>query len=391
MGLKFVSYDSETVINNLVTQFERALGVTLQPSDERRIFLNQLAQVIVGINANVNETGNQVLLRYAKGEALDAIGEMFGVTRLEAGRAKCVLRFTLSEAQSADVTIPMGTRATPNGEVYFATTDTLVIAAGNTFGEVEAEALTDAELSFEANTIKYIVDNVQFLASVTNPRPTTGGADRESDDSLRERIRLVPETFSTAGCSDGYKYWAKSASVDVGDVVVYSPVNDTTLSDEARAAGAGRVYIYILNKDGSIPSGQLPKASLSDPEPDQVIKDVYNAVNDKEVRPLTDMVTVLPPVEQKYSINLEYYVAEEDEVNLSEIQTKVNAAITEYVNWQGGTIGRDINPDKLRSLILNAGAVRVEITSPATYQEIPKTHIAVLDGEITVTPKILGE
>lgn len=391
MGIKFVDYDSETVVNNLVTKFEEALGVTLQPSDERRIFLNQLAQVIVAINANVNETGNQVLLRYATGEALDAIGEMFGVTRLQAGRAKCVLLFTLSEVQNTDVTIPMGTRATADGEVYFATTKTLVIAAGNSFGEVEAEALTDAEVSYEKNAIRYIVDNVQYLGSVTNPSATTGGTDRESDDSLRERIRLVPESFSTAGCSDGYKYWAKSANTDVGDVVVYSPVNDTSLTDEQRAAGAGKVYIYVLKADGSIPNGQLPKASASDDDPDQVIKDVYEAVNSKEVRPLTDMVTVLPPVEQKYSINLEYYVSEEDEADLSNIKDKVNEAIAEYVSWQGGTIGRDINPDKLRSLILNAGAARVEITSPATYQEVAKTQIAVLDGGITATPKILGE
>ena len=53
MGLKFVEYDSETVMSALVTQFEKATGETLQPSDERRIFLNQLAQVIVGINASI--------------------------------------------------------------------------------------------------------------------------------------------------------------------------------------------------------------------------------------------------------------------------------------------------------------------------------------------------
>ena len=69
MSIKFVDYDSETIISRLVTQFETALGETLQPSDERRIFLNQLAQLVVGINASINDTGNQVLLRTARGEA----------------------------------------------------------------------------------------------------------------------------------------------------------------------------------------------------------------------------------------------------------------------------------------------------------------------------------
>jgi hypothetical protein len=71
--IKFVDYNSDNIIADLVSQFEAVLGTTLQPSDERRIFINQLAQVIVGINANINDTGNQVLLRTARGETLEAL------------------------------------------------------------------------------------------------------------------------------------------------------------------------------------------------------------------------------------------------------------------------------------------------------------------------------
>ena len=380
MSIKFVEYDSETVVSALVGQFENALKEKLQPSDERRIFLNQLAQVVVQINASINETGNQVLLRYARGETLDAIGEMFGVTRLPAGRAKCTLRFTLSQPQSVDITIPIGTRATPDGKAYFATVKELKITAGNTIGEVDAEALTEGEMEYAENEIKYIVDNVQFLASVTNINPTSGGSDAESDDSLRERIRLVPESFSTAGCTDGYKYWAKSASADVGDVVVYSPVNDMSLSDEARAQGAGKVYIYFLKKDGGIPT-----------EDDTLLVTVRDTVSSNDVRPLTDQVFVLPPTKVNYSINLKYYISEENDDSVSKIQERVSKAINEYVKWQGEKIGRDINPDKLRNLILNAGASRVDITSPAAYQTIKATEIAVLNGDIVASYEGISE
>jgi len=376
MRIEFVKYDSETIVNELVSQFEKVLGETLQPSDERRIFLNQLAQVIVGINANINDTGNQVLLRNARGEALDAIGEMLGVKRLEAGKAKCTLKFTLAAAQSFSVTIPKGTRATPDGKIYFATDSDLVIRAQSTEGTVLATA-TEAGVShngFAENTIKYIVDNAQFLSSVTNTTVSSGGTDEESDDNLRERIRLVPESFSTAGCEDGYIYWAKTASADVGDVVAYSPANDTSLSEEERKAGAGKVFIYILKEDGSIPTAD-----------DTLLGEVFKVVSAKDKRPLTDKVEVLPPSAVSYSVNFRYYVAAEDEMNAEEIKAAVNSAVNEYIVWQGAKIGRDINPDKLRSLVLNAGASRVDLTSPTSYIALNRTQVAALTGEIEAT------
>lgn len=370
MSIKFVEYDSETIIATLVAQFEKATGETLQPSDERRMFLNQLAQVIVGINANINDTGNQVLLRYARGENLDAIGELLGIERLRASYAKCPLKFTLSAPQTQNITIPKGTRATPNGTVYFATDEMLIIPAGSTVGIVNATATNAGTLNngFAIGEIKYIVDNVQYLKSVENTEVSKSGTEEESDDSFRERIRLVPESFSTAGCSDGYIYWAKSASADVGDVVIYSPVNDSTLTEEERAAGAGIVKVYILNADGNLPSKEL-------------IDLVYKSVSAKDRRPLTDKVEVLAPETKKYSINLKYYISSEDEINATDIERKVDQAVTEYVTWQGSKIGRDINPDKLRNLILNAGASRIVMTSP-TFLELKDTQVALLDGEI---------
>lgn len=369
--IKFVETDSEAIISELVTQFETALGETLQPSDERRIFLNQLAQVVVGIKANINDTGNQVLLRTARGESLDAIGEMLGVTRLPASSAMCELEYTLSAVQTEDVTIRRGRRATPDGIVYFATTEDLIIPAGSEKGTVKAMA-TEAGAAyngFVAGQIKYIVDNVSFVATVSNVTESSGGADEEDDESLRERIRLVPESFSTAGCEEGYEYWAKTASNDIGDVVVYSPVNDESLTETERQNGAGKVFVYILKADGSIPA-----------EGDPLIDVVTKTVSAKDKRPLTDKVEVKPPETVEYSISLNYYISADDEVNSAEIQTRVAQAINEYEVWQGHKIGRDINPDKLRNLILNAGASRVVLTSPE-YTPITATQVALCKGK----------
>lgn len=371
--LKFIENNSEEIVNNLISTFEKALGETYQKSDERSLFLHQLAQVVVLINSSINDVGNQVLLKYARGQALDDIGDLLGVYRLPATSATCVLKFTLSAVQTTRVTIPKGTRATPDGKIYFATESDLVIKAGTLSGEVEAKATTAGSScnEFTIGSIRYIVDNVQYLGSVENVTKSSGGTDEESDDSLRERIRLVPESYSTAGCAEGYEYFAKSASANVGDVVVYSPVNDTTLTEEERQAGAGRVYIYVMNSDGSIPN-----------EGDEILAQVAEATTAKDRRPLTDFVTVLPPEKVEYSIEFTYYVSEDDAGNAASIDKAVDEAVAEYIKWQSAKIGRDINPDKLRNLVFNAGASRIEITAP-TFTTLNKTKIAALSGTAT--------
>ena len=131
--------------------------------------------------------------------------------------------------------------------------------------------------------------------------------------------------------------------------------------------------MYILKADGTIPA-----------ENDELLKVVYQAVNAKDRRPLTDRVFVLPPSIVSYSINLSYYISSSDEIKVEDIRKQVNEAIKQYVAWQGEKIGRDINPDKLRNLILNAGASRVVMTSP-TFTAINNSSIASLNGEITAS------
>lgn len=381
MAITFADATASDVVSRLVAQFEAVLGETLQPSDERRIFLNQLAQVVVAISADQNDKGNQNLLRYARGQTLDDIGELFAVERIAAHGASVRLKFALSEARTADTTIPQGTRATPDGNTYFATTAALTIPAGSTEGEVMAICLTAGSVGngYAVGQIRYIVDNAPFLASVTNTTESSGGADEESDDSLRNRIRLAPETMSTAGTIEGYEYHAKSASADVGDVVVYSPVNDATLTEEERAAGAGRVYIYILKSDGTIPA-----------EDDPVLAAVKAAVGAKDVRPLTDYVVVSSPSAVSYGVEIAYHIADDDAGRVAEIQEAVNVAVNEYIAWQDGKIGRDINPDRLRKYLLNAGASRVEITQPV-YTVVGAANVAKVAGETSVTYSGLSE
>lgn len=354
--IRFVETDAEKITNEMIADFEAAAGQVLYPGDPRRIFLLQFVPLLVGLKNDINHTGVQNLLPYASGEALDALGQLVGVTRLPAQPAMTTMRFTLSSVQPNDVHIPKGTRVTPDGEAFFATVDDLVIKSGDAYGDVIAEALEGGERynGLVPGQISIIVDPIPFVASVANLDTSSGGTDEESDDALRERIRLAPSSYSTAGPEQAYVFHAKSADVNIADVAVKSPA-------------ACEVEIYVLLKGGELP-GQ------------DVLDKVSAAVNDKTVRPLTDLVTVYAAEPVTFDIDLIYYISAEraNEVNtIRQAIEEPGGAVDKYVEWQQSKLGRAITPDQLLALMYEAGAARVVVTVP-TYTTIDKHQVAKL-------------
>ena len=114
--------DPSTIVPQLVEDFENALGVVLKAGDQRREFLQGFGYVFTTALQQVEMTGEVNLLQYAYGTYLDKLGELVGVTRLPADYADCTVQFTLSGAQPQAVQVPEGTRVTPDGTLFFATT-----------------------------------------------------------------------------------------------------------------------------------------------------------------------------------------------------------------------------------------------------------------------------
>ena len=97
---------------------------------------------------------------------------------------------------------------------------------------------------------------------------------------------------------------------------------------------------------------------------EEVIGRVYETCNADNVRPDTDYLTVLPPEEVNYALNMTYWIDEGDSSRSSYIQSAVNAAVEEWILWQRKSLGRDINPSELVKRVINAGAKRCEVSSP---------------------------
>lgn len=358
--LVFVKRDAATIETNMLSIVETKLETTLALGDPRRKVIGAAVALLVQERQNINITGRQNLLAYSFGAPLLAIGQLVlgdEADKLPASKALTTIRFTLSAIRSSVTTIAAG-RLIAAGSVLFETLSALEIAIGDLTGDVVARAVDAGESGngFVAGQISALVEPIPFVSSAVNITESQGGGPEESDDDYRERVRLKPSAFSVAGPEAAYQYWAKSASSAISDVSVLT--------------GSGTVAVYPLLQDGQIPGAEVRALVLA-------------ALSARTRRPLTDQVSVLALTAVTCNVSFSYWIDRDDATKAETIQAAVTAAVTEYRAWQRAKNGRDINPDKLRGLVLAAGAKRMTVTSP-TFQALTKDQVAQ-DGTLSVT------
>ena len=349
--INFIEVDSEVILNRLIERFEQYHGETLHAGDERRIFLQGIAYVLADEANHINETGRGNLIKYATGSQIDAIAQLYSSSRLPAEFSKVELQFTLSNDVGQEVIVPAGTRVTPDGIYLFATNEDIVFEANTEtlIRTVEATAVSAGAgyNGFVAGQINRIVDGNPYIKSVVNTTESAGGSDIESDEEFKERLLISPFEFAVAGPAESYRSIAMGVSNTIGDVHVYSPT-------------AGVVEIAVLLEGGEIPEAD-----------DDIMTAILEACSDRTVRPLTDFVQVVPAEIVTANVDVSYYVANNDVTVIPAIVE----AIEEYKEWQTSKIGRSINPDYLRKLLMDAGAAKVDVVSPK-YTELAENQVA---------------
>lgn len=442
---KFIPTDSEAITAELVSEYERITGRTLNPADPDRVFISWVASVIMQDRIHINYAANQNIPSRATGENLDTLGKwIFGLSRRSAQPAKCTVRFCIAEAQESAITIAAGTRVSDTSQtLVWETTEEAIIPIGSTSVDVMVLCQTAGTVGngYAAGQINTLidVDNILYFDSCANTTESDGGAEEQNDESYYASMRAVLDSYSTAGAIGAYEYYAKSVSDEIADVKVIRPkekiektldiytldngiyafvggdqldINtlivktaedgDTatittdytvayedglltiTLADSGILSSAESIYIsiekdcggcvniYALMDDGTLPTETIKAA-------------IAAACNDDNVRPLTDYVTVHDPATVSYNISLKYYIADNAQKSVSDISAAVNDTVQDYVAWQCGKLGRDINPSKLQTMLMETGIKRVEITAPTfTRLRSEPPQIAAV-GTITIT------
>lgn len=439
-----ITTDAGDIYDYTIRALEAAVGEPLYPGDERRIFAEALVAVLLSSYNTVEDCAHQKSLRFARGEVLDALGERLGVTRLAGAPAKCTLRFTASEAQENPIRIPKWTKATADSDVYFATDQDATIPPGDLTVEVPATATAPGSMGngYPPATVSTLVDLIAYIDAVENVNETAGGDDGElyteaGDDRFRERIRIAPSHLSVAGPEKAYIYWAKTADAGIADVAA---ISETETYQKELTVENGKVY---MGGDLLLPNGltvndkdegfsytyedSLLTITLDEPLsqeetvtvklrhkmdgrvrivplmdggeiPDEIVlQKVADAVNAKDVRPMTDVVTVEAPTRVEFGIAATYWTTPENESATYDTIEGAGGAIERFVADQTTVLGRDINPDVLKTYMIDPdwadagpGAIRVEISQPS-YIAIEDGQVAHFNGELSIFHKLETE
>jgi phage-related baseplate assembly protein len=358
---EFFERDVAEIVAEMIAYYEAETGKTLQPAQPERLVINMFAYRELVLRNALNDAAKQNLVAFSRYPVLDYLGQLVGVTRLPASEATCTLSFELVPGHG-QVVIPEGTRAsTQDGTVVFATIEDVTVPVGVDKVEVTGKADVAGALGngFLAGNVTTIIDVQPFLDTVENMDVTSGGSDEETDEQLRERIKIAPEAFSNAGSRGAYRFHASSAHPTIIDVAVVSPT-------------PGTVEIYPLSTAGI-------------PTPTPILDAVFDACNDEKIRPLTDTVNVLSPVNVPY--NIEVNVTLYSTANQQLVEDAINEALEAYAEDKGKKLGRDIMRAQIAALCVVDGVYNVSVAQPVSNIILNESSF----GEIgTITVNIVG-
>ena len=174
----------------------------------------------------------------------------------------------------------------------------------------------------------------------------------ESDSALRERVQLAYEGLSVAGPRQAYIKHGRDADHRVADISAESPA-------------PAEVVVSVLSREGD------GSASAD------LVEVVRVALNDDEIRPLGDRLTVQSVEVSEYQIIAAVYVYQGPEVE--PIRIAAEASLQAYVNEQR-RIGRDINRSAIAAALHVAGVKRVVLAEPAADLVLTRSQAAYCTG-----------
>jgi phage-related baseplate assembly protein len=213
-------------------------------------------------------------------------------------------------------------------------------------------------LAFAAGAdLDQLAANFNMTRLVVTPAVGDTQAVMETDDRFRRRLLVGIDAYSTAGPAGAYVYHALSAVPSLRDATAVS-------------LSAGRVTVTIMN-------------SAAAPLPTQEqLTTVTLALTDDSVRPMTDMVSVLPPnvVETSIVASISLYPGPDGSVVVANAIAKLNQFIE-----QNAYLGRDLRRSAIFSHLHVDGVLSVELTSPEADIVVgPREIVKITETTITI-------
>lgn len=364
---ELLDQDPNKIKLDTIANWETEYGGTMpQPGPEYdlvHIFAQQ-ESIFAGA---VNQACSQNYLPFATETNLDNIGNNFGVERLASTNAKVNITISPDGTLVNDVEVFAGHRIqTQDGLYIFTVDEDTIIPAGTVISDpisCTAQTSGTGPNDYGTNTINNNLDNSTGILPLDNGTwsntsdTSSGGGDPETDEAYRERLVVFNETKSTAGSRRAYEFYARSYSTNIVDAYAVNLIQ-----------GSGIATVYILEKDGTIPSA----ATL------QAVEDYLSA---DEIRPICDQVSVEAPTSVSFGLDgeIDYFPA-----YAGVIDTIVSDAISQAKIWVReieNKLGKDIIKNEIIQRIMDIeGVSDVRLNNPLTNITLGPSEFGLHDG-----------
>lgn len=323
------SYDE--IVNSLLEELQRRSPITdTSVGSVARTIIEAMAVEIAQTYEKLEDAYRSGFIDTAEGKALDNVVALLGVERKGAQYATGSVVFTRSNPVS-EVVIPQGTRVStrgvdPSQAKIFETTLTIRIPKGVSEMEAPIRALTPGEAGVtDYDTITRLDSPIPGIDAVTNRKPTTVGAGRETDEELRERTKSL---ILSAGRS----------TVDaIRNAVLSLPGVRAVSIRELPYGIPGEVDVIVDGLDVEDPA---VRAKLE------------TAINSR--RPAGIKVNIKGTT--KVMVSIECYVSLRGESGYESIVSELESRVRTYIS--GLSSGTDVQRNRIISLLLEHPMVR---------------------------------
>lgn len=358
--LTLVATDADTVYGEMIADYKARTGKTLATGDPRAMVLRVVAYYIAHARTLIDFGAKQALIRFVSDPFIDELGALSGPPREAAQPSQVTVRFTFGSPSHALVA---GKRVSDGTHLWAVQTS---VTGSDLVEYVDAVCVCTVagpdSNGVAVGLINTAVDDIPGLVSCANTNESSGGTVQETLEAYRARLQTSAEETSTCGNRLAYEAAAKAVSKEVIDARAVGP-GDGALTIGA-APSAGSVDLLII-KGSRDPEGNVISA---EPEPGITLTTLVNvALQDEQVKKLTDLLTVKEPAYYDITPSVTYYIARSRIGYVDEIKAAVEKAFDDWCVWQQAKIGRDVNPSELTTRLVNAGAKRTTVSSPAYH------------------------
>lgn len=332
---EYVTDISEEIYEEMVEVYETH-GRVLEDGSKKQQMLSVIAKLLgMGCTA-CDHAMRMATVSDAVVEYLDAMGAMRGCKRMTARKAVCTAAI-YADASAVPVTLPSGFVFTDDSGNNWVLEEEL---------KMSYEGRFSAEITAQNTGAHYYLDTGDILTPVNGiggieaeaARPCETGGDEESDEKYRERILAHPLYGSAAGTEAMYESLIRGISTAVDDVSV-------------RADAQKNVVITVLVTD-------LTKR-------DAIIRQANRVMMTSDFVSVFDKWRVRVPTPLAFRL----LVHAEFPPEMGDMTETADRIVREYNQWQTTKLGRDFAPDRLTTMLINAGAVSAAIDSSSRFND----------------------